>query len=479
MSDVKAMLIGGQWRPGSQATENVNPSDTNDVIGLYATGNSGDVNSATSAAQDALLGWSKSTPQMRHDILARAAAEISERRLEIGQLLAREEGKVLPEAIGETVRAANIFAYFAGEALRQRGEKVDLVRPGIEIDVTREPVGVVGLITPWNFPIAIPAWKTAPALCFGNTVVLKPAELVPGCAWMLADILKRAGLPDGVFNLVMGEGRVVGHAMLEDPRIDAISFTGSQTTGARVAEACSRHMRKVQVEMGGKNPLIVVDDADLDLAVDCAIDGAFFSTGQRCTASSRLIVTEGIHSRFVETMLERMRHLKVDHALTHGTDIGPVVDQLQLDQDRRYIEIARQEGGQIRFGGEAVQRDTPGFYLTPALVMDTDNAMTINREEVFGPVASVIRVRDYEEALSVANDTPFGLCAGICTTSLKYSNHFRRHAQAGMTMVNLPTAGVDYHVPFGGMKGSSLGQREQGSHAVAFFTNVKTSYCRP
>jgi len=323
MSDIKAMLIGGEWRAGTQAKKNINPSDTNEVIGLYAEGNSAVVNAAVTAAGNALPGWSKSTPQERHDILAKAAGEISGRCEEIGRVLAREEGKTLREAIGETNRAASIFAYLAGEALRQRGEKFDSVRQGIEIDVTREPVGVVGLITPWNFPIAIPAWKTAPALCAGNTVVLKPAELVPGCAWILADILKRAGLPDGVFNLVMGEGRVVGHAMLEDPRINAISFTGSQTTGARVAEACSRHMRKAQLEMGGKNPLIVLDDADLDLAVECAIDGSFYSTGQRCTASSRLIVTEGIHNRFVEAMLERMRKLTVDHALKDDTACSP------------------------------------------------------------------------------------------------------------------------------------------------------------
>jgi len=479
MSKVKAMLIGGEWRPGSLAVDNINPSDTNDIVGRYAHGNSGDVNVAVTAARDALWGWAATTPQQRHDILAKAAAEILQRRDEIGTLLAREEGKTLREAIGETIRAANIFSFFADEALRQRGERFDSVRPGIEIDVTREPVGVVGLITPWNFPIAIPAWKIAPALCFGNTVVVKPAELVPGCAWILADILHRAGLPPGVINLVMGEGRIVGHAMLEDPRIDAISFTGSQATGSRVAEASARHMRKAQLEMGGKNPLVVLDDADLDLAVECAVDGAFFSTGQRCTASSRLIVTEGIHNRFVEALLERMRGLTVENALKEGTDIGPVVDQRQLDQDLRYIDIARREGGQIRFGGEVVACETPGFYLTPALVTDTTNTMTINREEVFGPVASVIRVRDYEEALATANETEFGLCAGICTTSLKHASHFRRNAEAGMVMVNLPTAGVDYHVPFGGTKSSSLGSREQGSHASEFFTLVKTSYVRP
>ncbi|MEN0039754.1 MAG: aldehyde dehydrogenase family protein [Pseudomonadota bacterium] len=479
MSDIKPMLIGGDWRSGSHAADNINPSNTNNCIGRYAQANSGDVQSAVLAAREALPDWSSTTPQQRHDVLAKVAAEISKRSGEIAALLAREEGKTLREAVGETMRAAHIFSFFAGEALRQRGEKLASVRPGIEIDITREPIGVVGLITPWNFPIAIPAWKIAPALCFGNTVVFKPAELVPGCAWILADILHRSGLPNGAFNLVMGEGRIVGHAILEHPGIDAISFTGSQATGALVAEACARHQRKVQLEMGGKNPLVVLDDADLDVAVDCAIDGAFFSTGQRCTASSRLIVTEGIHNRFIEALLERMRGLTVDDALKDDTDIGPVADQRQLDQNLRYIDIARREGGQIRFGGERLQRDTPGFYFSPALVTDTTNQMTINREEVFGPVASVIPVRDYDEALATANDTPFGLCAGVCTTSLKHSSHFRCNAKVGMVMVNLPTAGVDYHVPFGGTKGSSLGSREQGSYAAEFFTTVKTSYLRP
>jgi aldehyde dehydrogenase (NAD+) len=352
------------------------------------------------------------------------------------------------------------------------------VRPGVDVEVTREAVGVVGLITPWNFPIAIPAWKIAPALAYGNCVVLKPADLVPATAHALTEIIARSGVPAGVFNLVMGRGSEVGQAILEHRDVNAVSFTGSVATGRRVAQACieSTPMKKVQLEMGGKNPLVVLDDADLKTAVECAVNGAFFSTGQRCTASSRLIVTEGIHDRFVEAMTERMRGLVVDDALKTGTHIGPVVDQNQLDQDLSYLRIGEQEGATLVAGGELLTRDTPGFYLSPALFTEVEPRMRIAREEIFGPVATVTRARSYEEALELANDTEFGLSAGICTTSLKYANHFKRNSEAGMVMVNLPTAGVDYHVPFGGRKGSSYGPREQGRYAVEFYTTVKTAY---
>ncbi|RZL38151.1 MAG: aldehyde dehydrogenase family protein, partial [Rubrivivax sp.] len=307
----------------------------------------------------------------------------------------------------------------------------------------------------------------------------KPADLVPGSAWALAEILSRSGLPAGVFNLVMGRGSVVGEKLLNDARVAAISFTGSVGTGQKVAAAAVARMAKFQLEMGGKNPMIVLDDADLGVAVNAAVNSGFFSTGQRCTASSRLIVTEGIHDRFIAAMVEKMKGLKVDDARKAGTDIGPVVDASQLGQDTDYIGIAKTEGGKLAHGGERIETNAagaPGFYLTPALITDTTPAMRINREEVFGPVVSVIRARDYEEALALSNDTPFGLAAGIATTSLKYATHFKRHSQAGMVMVNLPTAGVDYHVPFGGRKGSSYGPREQGRYAAEFYTTVKTAY---
>jgi alpha-ketoglutaric semialdehyde dehydrogenase len=358
------------------------------------------------------------------------------------------------------------------------GEKLASVRPGVEVDITREPVGVVGLITPWNFPIAIPSWKIAPALAYGNCVVIKPADLVPATAHALSEIIARSGIPAGVFNLVMGRGSEVGQAILEHKDVSAISFTGSVPTGRRVAATCieSSPMKKVQLEMGGKNPLVVLDDADLKTAVECAVNGAFFSTGQRCTASSRIIVTPGIHDRFVAAVTERMKGLTIDDALKPGTHIGPVVDQNQLDQDLSYIKIGQDEGAKLVAGGDLLKRETPGFYLSPALFTDVDHRMRIAREEIFGPVATVTRAKDYDEALELANDTEFGLSAGICTTSLKHANHFKRNSEAGMVMVNLPTAGVDYHVPFGGRKGSSYGPREQGRYAQEFYTTVKTAY---
>jgi aldehyde dehydrogenase (NAD+) len=382
----------------------------------------------------------------------------------------------LPEGIGETVRAAQIFDFFAGEALRLTGEAVPSVRPGVGVEVTREPVGVVGIITPWNFPIAIPAWKLAPALCYGNTVVFKPADLVPGCAWALVDILQRAGLPEGVLSLVMGRGSVVGRAIVESPDVDALTFTGSQPTGAALAVQSAKLMCKAQMEMGGKYPFVVLEDADLDVAVECVTQGAFYSTGQRCTASSRIIVEEAIHNRFLAALTERIEALEVGDALAEGTHIGPVVDESQLGQNEDYIRIGQSEGARLVVGGERLSRSTEGFFQRPALFADCTNEMRIAREEIFGPVAAVIPVKDYDEALAVANDTEFGLSSGIATTSLKYATHFKRNVKAGMVMVNLPTAGVDFHVPFGGRKASSYGPREQGRYAVEFFTIVKTAY---
>ena len=467
--------INGQWVDGQTTEPNVNPSNLNDVIGQFAQADAEDTQRAIAAARQAFGSWSLSTPQQRFDVLDQAGTTILARKAELGRLLAREEGKTLPEAMGEVVRAGQIFKFFAGEALRLAGEILPSVRPGMTVEVTREPVGVIGLITPWNFPIAIPAWKIAPALAYGNCVVFKPAELVPGSAWELVKILVESGLPQGVLNLVMGRGAVVGEAMVASPDVDAISFTGSVATGSGIAARCVTSGKKFQLEMGGKNPMVVLDDADLDVAVEACINGAFYSTGQRCTASSRLIVTAGIHDRFVDAMRNRLAALRVGDALAPDTQIGPVVDARQLEQDERYIAIAREEGGTV-IGGERLERTTPGFFLAPTLVVGTTQAMRINQEEVFGPVASVIRVKDYEEALGVANDTRFGLSAGICTTSLKYAAHFRRHVQAGMVMVNTATAGVDYHVPFGGRKGSSYGPREQGSYAREFYTTVKTAY---
>lgn len=471
--------IAGEWVTDGALYRNINPSNTADVVGEYLQADAVAVARAIDAARGAFPSWSRSGIQARADALEKVGNEILAHREELGTLLAREEGKTLPEGIGEAGRAGQIFKFFAGEVLRLSGELLPSVRPGVEVEITREPVGVVGLITPWNFPLAIPSWKIAPALAYGNCVVFKPAEIVPGCAWALADIISRAGFPPGVFNLVMGKGSIVGEALVGSPHLDALSFTGSVETGKALAAKLAPRLVRLQLEMGGKNPLIVLDDADLEVAVFCAVQGAYYSTGQRCTASSRLIVTAGIHDRFVAALIEKVKSLTIDDALKAGTDIGPVVDNNQLEKDIAYLDVAKKDGAKLAYGGERLARGTDGFYLSPILWTETTNTMKINREEVFGPAASVIRARDYEEAMEIANDTTFGLSAGVVTTSLRHAARFKRDSQAGMVMVNLPTAGVDYHVPFGGRKGSSYGPREQGRYAREFYTVLKTAYIAP
>ena len=475
-SAIKPNYIDGGWVPGADACVNRNPSDLDDVVGEFARADDAQARAAIGAAERAFREWQYSPIQRRSDVLDAIGTEVLARREELGRLLAREEGKTLPEAIAEAARAGYIFKFFAGECLRLAGELLPSVRPGVQVEITREPLGTVGLITPWNFPLALPSWKIAPALCYGNTVVWKPAELVPGSAWALTEIIARSGLPAGVFNLVNGRGSVVGEALVTDPRVHGISFTGSVATGSAIIQKAAARRAKAQVEMGGKNPLVILDDADLATAVNIAVNGAYFSTGQRCTASSRLIVTDGIHAAFLSALLERLRTLKVGHALEAGIEMGPVVDESQLRQDLDYVRIGQQEGAQLAFGGGRLERAQRGYYMEPALFLDSTPSMRINQEEIFGPVASVIRVRDYEEALAVANDVLFGLSAGIATRSLRYASDFRRRSRAGMVMVNLPTAGVDYHVPFGGTKESSYGPHEQGRYAAEFFTDVKTAY---
>lgn len=467
--------INGRWETGVTLSVSDNPSDVGDVVGEFARADANQAGQAIRAASDAREAWADSAPQRRFDVLDFIGNELLARRDELGQLLAREEGKSLPEAVAETVRAGQIFRFFAAEVLRTRGERLASVRPGVEIDVTREPVGVVGVISPWNFPLAIPAWKIAPALAYGNTVVFKPAELVSCCGWALAEIISRSGLPAGVFNLVMGSGRMVGQALVESHLVDALSFAGAAETGAAVMKTVGARGGKAQVSMGGKNPLVVLADADLERAVECAVQGAFYSTGQRCTASSRLIVEAPLHERFVARLRERTAALVVGHALRRGTEIGPVASAEQLAQDMAYIEIGRGEGAELLCGGERLSRATPGHYLSPALFLAAPQHR-VAREEIFGPVACVLRAEDDAHALALANDTPYGLCAGVCTSSLHQASRFRRQLQSGMVMVNLPTVGVDYHVPYVGRKASGQGGPEQGSYAAEFYTTVKTAY---
>ena len=472
-------LIAGEWVEGSTTVVNRSPSDLSDVVDEFAVADEAQVDAAIEAAAGAAPVWAAATPMERSTVLETAGLELAARADELGEQLAREEGKPRAEAVGEVQRASQIFRFFAGEALRVAGEHQRSVRPGVDVDVLREPLGVVGIITPWNFPIAIPAWKVAPALAYGCTVVFKPAELVPASAWSMVDAIARAGAPPGVCNLVVGPGSVVGERLVHDPRVRGVSFTGSQAVGAGVAAGLAARFGRSQLEMGGKNPLVVLDDADLPTAVSVAVNGAFFQAGQRCTASSRIIVTEGIHDRFIDAMIARMKTLVIDDALKAGTEIGPVVDQRQLDKNLEYVEIGRKEGARLAHGGGLLKRDTDGYYMAPALFADSAPGMRINSEEIFGPVAAVIRVRDYDEALATANATPFGLSAGIVTTSLKYASHFKRNSESGLVMVNLPTAGLDYHVPFGGRKKSSYGPREQGAYAREFYTIVKTAYVAP
>jgi acyl-CoA reductase-like NAD-dependent aldehyde dehydrogenase len=466
--------IGGEWVDGVDTIRSINPSDTNEVVAECAVASPKQVAEAVSAARQALKQWSQTTTQVRSDLLHKIGSELLERKDELGECIAREEGKTRAEGIGEIVRAAQVFRFFAGEVVRFGGEKLPSVRPNIDIEVSRSPVGVIGIITPWNFPVAIPAWKIGPALAFGNTVVFKPSELTPMMGWHLAQIVSRAGGPPGILNLVMGTGPLTGQAVVDN--VDGVTFTGSVATGRQIAQRAIQRMIRLQCEMGGKNPLVVLDDADLDTAVACAVDGAFFQTGQRCTASSRLIVTEKIHDRFVDAVVERLRKLVIDNSLKPATNVGPAVDQRQLEKDLRYLDVGRREGATVKLEGGQLKRDTPGHYISPTLFVDTTNQMQINREEIFGPIAATIRVKDYDEALAIANDTEYGLSAGICTTSRKYARHFQANAQSGLVMVNLPTAGLDYHVPFGGTKASSYGPREQGRYAEEFYTIVKTSY---
>lgn len=471
--------IAGEWVDGNQGSvANISPADTSDIIGHYAQADKAQTEAAIAAAAQGQKEWEKSGLEQRYSVLMAIGDELIARKDELGEILAREEGKTLAEGAGETYRSGQFFHYYAAEVLRQMGETADSVRPGIEIETRREPVGVVGIITPWNFPTATGAWKIAPALAFGNAVVWKPANQVPASAWALTEIISRQGLPAGTFNLVMGPGAQVGDVLINSRDINALTFTGSLETGRKVAAATAVNLVKCQLEMGSKNALVVLDDADLDNAVECAVGGAFGGTGQKCTASSRLIVTEGIHDRFVEAMVARMQKLVVGHPLKEGVHIGAVADARQMEQNLEYLELAKAEGGHLVYGGDVLNEDTDGYYMQPALFTETTNAMRINREEAFAPIACIIKVKDYDEALATLNDTNFGLTGGICTESLKYATDFKRNAKTGCVMVNLPTAGTDYHVPFGGRKDSSFGPREQGSYAKEFYTVVKTTYLR-
>ncbi|EGU58418.1 Aldehyde dehydrogenase [Vibrio nigripulchritudo ATCC 27043] len=474
----KALYIGGEWQSGESTIANINPSDISETIGIFAQASEQQTQQAIAAAKTAQKEWEKTPLERKQAVLQAIGDELIARCDELGTLLSREEGKPFAEGRGEIYRAGQFFQYFAAEVLRQIGDAADSVRPGVSVEVTREAVGVVAIISPWNFPTATAAWKIAPALAFGNSVIWKPANLTPASAVALTEIIHRQGLPAGTFNLVLGSGSKVGNTLINSKEIDAVSFTGSVETGRKVAAATAPNFVRCQLEMGSKNALVIADDADIQTAVDATIAGSFSGAGQKCTASSRLVVMDSIHDQYVEALIKRMSELKVGHALDDGIFMGPVVDGNQLEANFAWLEKARASGAELAFGGERLSLKHEGYYMSPTLFLDTKNQWEVNQEEVFAPMASVIRASGLDEAIAITNDTRFGLTGGIITQSLRTSALFKQQAQTGCVMVNLPTAGTDYHVPFGGRKESSFGPREQGQYAKEFYTVVKTAYQR-
>ncbi|MRU16632.1 aldehyde dehydrogenase family protein [Roseovarius sp. A21] len=476
MLDIQKNLIAGEWLTGAGEIENRNPSDLSDLVGMFAQATPDQLEIALDAAKAAQAEWEAYGMERKQAVLMNIGNELMARAEELGTLLSREEGKPFAEGKGEVYRAGQFFTYYAAECLRQLGENADSVRPNIEVDVRREAVGTVAVISPWNFPTATASWKIAPALCYGNAVIWKPANATPASAVALTEIIARQDIPKGLFQLVMGAGRDVGQRLVESPKVNAISFTGSVPVGKGIAGAAIQNLTKVQMEMGSKNALAVMDDADLDLAVTLALGGAFGGTGQKCTASSRLIVHEAVHDAFVEKLVAGAQAMKVGHALADGTQIGPVVSEQQLKENLEYVELGKSEGAELACGGARLNMEHEGYYMSPGVFLNTTNQMRINREEMFAPLAAVIKVGSYDEALATVNDTNFGLTSGIVTQNLARATHFRRNAKTGVVTVNLPTAGTDYHVPFGGRGDSSYGPREQGKAAAEFYTTVKTAY---
>ena len=468
-------FIAGRWVEGTGSIKNINPSDTGDIISEYTSVTDDQFEQAVSSAVIAQKEWGEVGIEKKSQILIKIGDELIQRSKELGELLSREEGKPLAEGIGEVTRAGQQFQYYGSECLRLYGEKIPSTRPGFQVEISREPLGVIGIISPWNFPIAIPAWKAAPAMMCGNAVILKPASLTPASAIALTEIISKQDIPSGLFNLVLGSGNNIGNKIASHPDIVAITFTGSVEVGKKLYQNSSPLLKKMQMEMGSKNPLVVMEDANLNTAISCAANGAYGGTGQKCTASSRLIVHEDIYAKFVEGLVENIKNLKVGHALDEGTQMGPASNESQYESNLNYIEIGKGEA-KLAYGGDPMNMRTPGYYMQPTLFIDGDNKSRINQEEMFGPIACVIPAKNLDHALEIANDTDFGLSSGIITQSLAKAEHFKQNIKTGVSTINLPTAGLDYHVPFGGRKASSFGPREQGTYAREFYSQVKTSY---
>ncbi len=480
MSKVFNNYIGGKWvaSVSGKTFDNINPANTDEKIGAFQASTREDVDKACDAAVGARAQWAATPAPNRGEYLYKAAELLEARLGQLGEEMTREEGKTLPEAKGEVKRAINIFRYFGGEGARQPGWTIPSERPGVFAYTLKKPLGMVGLITPWNFPSAIPAWKLAPALVAGNTVVLKPASLAPLSSLRLVEALHEVGVPAGVVNYVTGAGGTVGAPLLEHPALKAVSFTGSCEVGNGLYQKVAQRKVRCQVEMGGKNPTIVLRDADLDAAVDIVLNGAFFSTGQKCTACSRAIVEKAIYKPFVEKLVAKTKKLKVGNGLEPGVEIGPAVDKSQLDTDLKYIEIGTREGAKLLCGGNRLTGGAydKGFFVEPTIFDGVTAEMRIAQEEIFGPVVALMEAADFDDAMRLANSVRFGLSASIVTNNANAIQRFTNQIEAGLITVNLPTAGVEYQLPFGGTKESSFGMREQGPSALDFYTETRTVY---
>ena len=482
MPEVFRNYVAGQWvECKSQKTfPNINPADTDEVVGLFQASGPADVQEACDVAAKAQPGWAALPAPRRGEYLFKAAEILESRLAKLGADMTREEGKTLPEAKAEVKRAINIFRYFGGEGARQFSYQIPSERENVFCYTMRKPLGVVGLITPWNFPSAIPAWKMAPALVGGNTVVIKPASLAPLSALRLVEALHEAGIPAGAINYVTGGGGTVGNTLVDHPAIRAVSFTGSCEVGNTLYERVARRKIRVQLEMGGKNPTVVLKDADLNYAADVLVNGAFFSTGQKCTACSRAVIERAIYERLVEILVAKTRKMKVGNGLEPGIDMGPAVDASQLETDLKYIEIAKQEGAKLLCGGNRLTGGIydKGYFVEPTIFGEVTPEMRIAQEEVFGPVLALMVAEDFEDAMRLANSARFGLSASIVSRDLTRVHQFINSIQAGLITVNLPTAGVEYQLPFGGTKESSFGMREQGPLALDFYTETRTVYLK-
>ncbi|WP_243526148.1 aldehyde dehydrogenase family protein [Bacillus pseudomycoides] len=470
--------INGQWKEPStnQYSKNYNPHNGK-VLGEFPLSSVDDTQAAIASAKEAFQSWQGLSFHERASYLWKAAAILKERVTEIGQDLTSEEGKTLAEGIGETKRAISILEYYAGEANQPVGEMIPSANPKTMLYSKRVAVGPVGLITPWNFPIAIPVWKMAPALIYGNTVVIKPAEITPKSVYHLVNAFHEAGIPAGVINCVFGKGSVVGTELTGNPDIKAISFTGSNGVGKNIQQTAIASRKKVQLEMGGKNPLVVLKDADVGKAVDITIRGAFMSTGQKCTATSRVIIEDDIYEEFRNELLLRTKALKVGNPLKQDTFMGPCVSENQQQSVLAMIEVGKKEAS-LLCGGSAPEEDElkRGYYVLPTIFEDVPQDARIAKEEIFGPVICLFKVNNYQEAIHLANDTEYGLSASVCTNNLSLAQQFIDDMEVGMVHVNSETAGAEPQVPFGGMKNSSAGPREQGKTAAEFYTRVKTVY---